>query len=188
MNDLPQACGEALLGAPAGGSHRGSRAIEEPSEARARSRPCPVPEPREPPPAQAAGRIKQHSLAAAMARGRRPVPFRTWKLRPGTAMVLHPAGCGRVARRRTNTYTGVPGDRQHANPRDPLFTYPHKKQTNRISRQHLEAYVTGICPECCFLRCCNRGIAMQLRPARVRSNPYSDNDVTKQPELNKHAQ
>ena len=35
-----------------------------------------------------------------MAQERRPVPFRTRKLRPGTAMVLHPTGCGRVARRR----------------------------------------------------------------------------------------
>ena len=42
-----------------------------------------------------------------MAQVRRPVPFRTRKLRPGTAMVLHPTGCGRVARRRT-TRTGSP--------------------------------------------------------------------------------
>ena len=38
-----------------------------------------------------------------MARVRRPVPFRTRKLRPCTAMVLHPRGCGRVARRRFHT-------------------------------------------------------------------------------------
>ena len=42
-----------------------------------------------------------------MAQVRRPVPFRTRKLRPGTAMVLHSTGCGRVARRRT-TRTGSP--------------------------------------------------------------------------------
>ena len=41
-----------------------------------------------------------------MAQGRRPDPFRTRKLRPGTAMVLHPTGCGRVARRRTKTLKG----------------------------------------------------------------------------------
>ena len=41
-----------------------------------------------------------------MAQGRRPDPFRTRKLRPGTAMVLHPEGCGRVARRRTQTSQG----------------------------------------------------------------------------------
>ena len=45
-------------------------------------------------------------FAAAMAQGRRPDPFRTRKLRPGTAMVLHPEGCGRVARRRTKTLKG----------------------------------------------------------------------------------
>ena len=39
-------------------------------------------------------------FAAAMAQERRPVPFRTRKLRPSTAMVLHSRGCGRVARRR----------------------------------------------------------------------------------------
>ena len=44
-----------------------------------------------------------------MAQVRRPVPFRTRKLRPGTAMVLHPTGCGRVARRRT-TRTGSPSE------------------------------------------------------------------------------
>ena len=43
-------------------------------------------------------------FAAAMARVRRPVPFRTRKLRPCTAMVLHPRGCGRVARRRSTRY------------------------------------------------------------------------------------
>ena len=48
-------------------------------------------------------------FAAAMAQGRRPDPFRTRKLRPGTAMVLHPTGCGRVARRRT-TRTGSPSE------------------------------------------------------------------------------
>ena len=46
-------------------------------------------------------------FAAVMAQVRRPVPFRTRKLRPGTAMVLHSTGCGRVARRRT-TRTGSP--------------------------------------------------------------------------------
>ena len=46
-------------------------------------------------------------FAAVMAQVRRPVPFRTRKLRPGTAMVLHSTGCGRVARRRIICYEGV---------------------------------------------------------------------------------
>ena len=46
-------------------------------------------------------RLAVHSgFAVVMAQVRRPVPFRTRKLRPGTAMVLHSRGCGRVARRR----------------------------------------------------------------------------------------
>ena len=66
-------------------------------------------------------------FAAAMAQGRRPDPFRTRKLRPGTAMVLHPEGCGRVARRRTQTLKGrghhtcplpfrIPGHNRHRTP------------------------------------------------------------------------
>ena len=135
--------GRPPLGAPAGGSHRGSRAIEEPSEARARSRPCPVPEPREPHPAHGGGGIRETSLAAAMARGRRPVPFRTWKLRPGTAMVLHPAGCGRVARRRINTYTGVPGIGNTPTPRTP-FTYPHKTSLPHREKTHNQTTKPGV--------------------------------------------
>ena len=70
-------------------------------------------------------------FAAAMAQERRPVPFRTRKLRPGTAMVLHPTGCGRVARRRT-TRTGSPSEHtpqgafaypKHSRPKP---THPHK--------------------------------------------------------------
>ena len=44
-------------------------------------------------------------FAVVMAQVRRPVPFRTRKLRPGTAMVLHSRGCGRVARRRIQRWT-----------------------------------------------------------------------------------
>ena len=47
----------------------------------------------------------QSGFAVVMAQVRRPVPFRTRKLRPGTAMVLHSRGCGRVARRRIQRWT-----------------------------------------------------------------------------------
>ena len=40
-------------------------------------------------------------------------PFRTRKLRPGTAMVLHPRGCGRVAHRRIYTLQGAPMETIH---------------------------------------------------------------------------
>ena len=40
-------------------------------------------------------------VTAVIAWGKRPVPFRTRKLRPTAPMVLHPGGCGRVGHRRT---------------------------------------------------------------------------------------
>ena len=69
---------------------------------------CPVPGPPRPeswlvsvlPAAGFSGWPSCIGFAVAMAQVRRPVPFRTRKLRPGTAMVLHSRGCGRVARRR----------------------------------------------------------------------------------------
>ena len=69
----------------------------------------PVPNPPRSPAGTRAGAARgmdNRRFAAAMAQGRRPDPFRTRKLRPGTAMVLHPEGCGRVARRRTQTSQG----------------------------------------------------------------------------------
>ena len=51
------------------------------------------------------GRPYRIGFAVVMAQVRRPVPFRTRKLRPGTAMVLHSRGCGRVARRRIQRWT-----------------------------------------------------------------------------------
>ena len=56
------------------------------------------------------GLAVQSGFAVVMAQVRRPVPFRTRKLRPGTAMVLHSRGCGRVARRRIHML-GVPVER-----------------------------------------------------------------------------
>ena len=64
-------------------------------------------------------------FAAAMARVRRPVPFRTRKLRPCTAMVLHPRGCGRVARRRFHTIRFPPVEPPRA-PGGFLF-FPHAR-------------------------------------------------------------
>ena len=70
---------------------------------------CPVPGPPRPesvvwlvplPADPGWGLAVQSGFAVVMAQVRRPVPFRTRKLRPGTAMVLHSRGCGRVARRR----------------------------------------------------------------------------------------
>ena len=86
-------------------------------------------------------------FAAAMARVRRPVPFRTRKLRPCTAMVLHPRGCGRVARRRSTRYGsprsspfGLPGGSSFPRPthaRAPRYGTrasfpPHSSSSTRI--------------------------------------------------------
>ena len=59
-------------------------------------------------------------FAVVMAQVRRPVPFRTRKLRPGTAMVLHSRGCGRVARRRILSL-GVPVELRLREP--PFFCF-----------------------------------------------------------------
>ena len=85
---------------------------------------CPVPGPsRSDPPGVSRGRSTR--FAAAMARVRRPVPFRTRKLRPCTAMVLHPRGCGRVARRRSTRY-GSPRSSPFGLPGVPRFS-PHAR-------------------------------------------------------------
>ena len=45
---------------------------------------------------------KLESVSAAIARGKRPVPFRTRKLSLSASMVLQGGPCGRVDRRRTS--------------------------------------------------------------------------------------
>ena len=65
------------------------------------------------------GRPYRIGFAVVMAQVRRPVPFRTRKLRPGTAMVLHSRGCGRVARRRIQRW-GFPSSFGSGNP---LFVF-----------------------------------------------------------------
>ena len=94
---------------------------------------CPVPEP---PHAGGKPRFPADNprFAAAMAQERRPVPFRTRKLRPGTAMVLHPTGCGRVARRRI-LLEGVPVER-HA-PGTPVFFLSARVPFSSVSRSLL---------------------------------------------------
>src|ERR1700760_1273695 len=44
-----------------------------------------------------------HSVSAAIARGKRPVTFRTRKLRLSAPMVLQGGPCGRVGHRRTSS-------------------------------------------------------------------------------------
>ena len=65
-------------------------------------------------------------FAVVMAQVRRPVPFRTRKLRPGTAMVLHSRGCGRVARRRIHML-GVPVELRLREPFFLCFVVPARR-------------------------------------------------------------
>ena len=92
---------------------------------------CPVPGPPRPeswsvplPAAGFSGRPYRIGFAVVMAQVRRPVPFRTRKLRPGTAMVLHSRGCGRVARRRIQL-SGPSGRVPLGDSRKVLFFYSH---------------------------------------------------------------
>ena len=102
---------EGAQGARSSHAHDQSTATRTASIVRSPNRHTPAGNPRFP--------ADNPRFAAAMAQERRPVPFRTRKLRPGTAMVLHPTGCGRVARRRT-TRQGPPDEAN--NPRGPTHT------------------------------------------------------------------
>ena len=90
-------------------------------------------------------------FAAAMARVRRPVPFRTRKLRPCTAMVLHPRGCGRVARRRFHTIRFPPVEPPRA-PGGFLVFYPTHARTGptagRTGRENGEGRRASMCRFC----------------------------------------
>ena len=103
---------------------------------------CPVPGPsRSDPPGVSRGRSTR--FAAAMARVRRPVPFRTRKLRPCTAMVLHPRGCGRVARRRFHTIRFPPVEP----PRAPGGSSFPPRTRGRAGRRGGRAGKTGKTPQ-----------------------------------------
>lgn len=80
----------------------------------------PVPNP--PTTGKPTGSPTTQDLRRPWPRGDARTPFRTRKLRPGTAMVLHPTGRGRVARRRT-TRTRNPRS-SHTAPGGPLIPKP----------------------------------------------------------------
>ena len=48
--------------------------------------------------------VRIEDFAVVMAQEKRPIPFRTWKLSPGTVMVLHARACGRVTHCRITRY------------------------------------------------------------------------------------
>ena len=65
------------------------------------------------------------SVTAVIARGKRPVPFRTRKLSPSAPMVLHGRLCGRVGRRRT------PIPRRTAHPGGPSCVFGCARNVRR---------------------------------------------------------
>ena len=70
-------------------------------------------------------------VAAATARGKRPDPSRTRKLRPAAPMVLHPGGCGRVGHRRTHHQERGPANDGRAPTR---LNTPHPPRTGQTRR------------------------------------------------------
>ena len=82
------------------------------------------------------GRGPGEKVTAVIAWGKRPVPFRTRKLRPTAPMVLHPGGCGRVGHRRTTIRSRPPnphgsGGLPHQPPKH------HESPANRRGFQRL---------------------------------------------------
>jgi hypothetical protein len=69
-------------------------------------------------------------VTAVIAWGKRPVPFRTRKLRPTAPMVLHPRECGRVGHRRTTTHGKAPHHQVRGLPH--LNHTPHAASTCRL--------------------------------------------------------
>ena len=137
--------GEAPLGAPAGGSHRGSRAIEEPSEARARSRPCPVPEPREPHPARIAGCHNRKSCGGhGPGETPSPIPNLEAKARHGDGTAP-----GRVWESSTPPHQHLHGGSRGSATRQPPGPPSHthtKQRANRISAPAHTGHTHGAHP------------------------------------------
>src|SRR3954463_10678428 len=71
-----------------------------------------------------------HRVTAAMARGKRPVTFRTRKVSLSAPMVLPWRRGGRVGRRRTNFPEGAP-----ASVLGPLSPFPHPRGSPRHARE-----------------------------------------------------
>ena len=137
-----------------GNEHERPQAID--NETRVH-RPVPEPSPRPAPPRKR--RAGTTEFAAVMAWGRRPVPFRTRKLRPSTAMVLHSEGCGRVAHRRSTTHKGPRTAHAATGPLPHTPTRTHtRKRTRHHHKPSTATYAVG------SLRLCNSNCVRLHRP------------------------
>src|SRR3954471_24560576 len=84
-------------------------------------------------------------VTAAIARGKRPDPSRTRKLRPTAPMVLHPGGCGRVGHRRNTIHGRGPpttlGVLPHLTPRPPAPPHYPPPPRNPASSHRSAAFL-----------------------------------------------
>ena len=124
---------------------------------------CPVPGPSRSDPPRGPSRGRSTRFAAAMARVRRPVPFRTRKLRPCTAMVLHPRGCGRVARRRFHTIRFPPVEP----PRAPggILVFPRLHRIPSFRHSYLLIFIFIYIYSFIFIH------SLPIRPSVLRGAP-----------------
>ncbi len=80
-------------------------------------------------------------VTAVIAWGKRPVPFRTRKLRPTAPMVLHPGGCGRVRTPPDNHSRSRP--RHHMSGPDPFKTH-HNPRPHIHGRRRTLAHISTV--------------------------------------------
>lgn len=101
----------------------------------------PVPNP--PTTGKPTGSPTTQDLRRPWPRGDARTPFRTRKLRPGTAMVLHPTGRGRVARRRT---TRTKNPRSSTRSRGSTHTQTHTRGRGNNPPRHARHTTTRARP------------------------------------------
>src|SRR6185312_1091209 len=84
-------------------------------------------------------------VTVVIAWGKRPVPFRTRKLRPTAPMVLHSRGCGRVGHRRTTSKGRGPAPHGAGPPplKTPHHTTPPTRRPHPLNRQKTPPAGTG---------------------------------------------
>src|SRR5664279_5706056 len=82
-------------------------------------------------------KVYLHRVSAAMAKGKRPVPFRTRKLSLSAPMVLHSRGCGRVGRCRTFFRDSRPEGRLSRKNVRQRPTLPHPRECSTIGAERL---------------------------------------------------
>jgi hypothetical protein len=111
-------------------------------------------------------------VTAVIAWGKRPVPFRTRKLRPTAPMVLHPRECGRVGHRRTTPQQegpappgAGPSPPKTPTPRSDVTQSGHSRHARRLGATMLVHVGTAPATTCRGLRRHQPGSAASAHPA-----------------------